>query len=168
MGCKGSTTKFCRYSLNKGVCYEKDCSLGFHVRGTNTRVAREKAEEAHKKTLPFQWGRGENSPHLPAPRNPGDLEKVLGKPASSENRAPRKSNVGNPAKEMTEEEWERVHAARNQEHGHPQTADKTATFLGQLLIQGLMQCLQPKQDKETKMMPSLNLEQLMKCFTTVQ
>ena len=86
-GCKGADSgcsklhpKFCHYSLNKGVCFDKDCSLGLHVKGTNTKAARTKAEEnKENKRSPAKA----EYPHLPQPQQPAGLHQALGNRAQA-------------------------------------------------------------------------------------
>ena len=129
-GCKGADSgcsklhpKFCHFSLNKGVCFEKDCSLGLHVKGSNTRAARTKAEENKSKEKSEDKRKSENSeyPSLPLPRQPASMGQTLGQ------------GVQGKPKQMQE--------------APPMISEDTLSFLGRLLVQGLIQSLH-SQSKE--------------------
>ena len=174
LGCKGRNSgcgkfhpKFCNFSLNKGVCYDKDCKRGLHVRGTNTRAARAKAEEGNKEGKQVGEGYRHQSrmdPELPTPRQPGLLPKILGQ----------QQQVQQLPQQQFQQPQQQVQQPQQQSQQQPQqqlpqTADQTAAFLGQLLIQGLFQCLQPKASSpQQEKTPNLNLEQLVKFLSLSQ
>ena len=175
-GCGKFHPKFCHYSLNKGVCFNKDCKLGFHVKGTNTRAARAKAEEENQKkgsTSGFSTRSSAFnglSPVLPAPQQPQALQGVLGKQARAAAAQPTPFQA---ALQQHQQLPQQEQLLQQQPLLMPQQQqnDQAASFLGQIMMQGLLQMLQTKkQDKEQEktVAPGLNMEQLFRLLTLPQ
>ena len=193
-GCKEKTTgcrkfhpKFCHYSLNKGVCYDKDCKLGFHVKGTNTKAARTKAEEEkQKKGSNSGFSSGSSafnglSPVLPAPQQPQALQGVLGQQIRADGSKPSPFQAAlqqHNQQQLPQQQLPQQQLSQQQQQiqmPQQQQTDQVASFLGQILMQGLLQMLHPKQQEkeqekqgEKVAAPTLNMEQLLRLLSHPQ
>ena len=173
-GCRKFHPKFCHYSLNKGVCFDKDCKLGFHVKGTNTKAARAKAEEEKQKRGSTSASGGSVfnglAPGLPAPQQPEALQSVLGQQS--------RASVAHPSPfqaALQQHHQKQLPVQQQPQIQQQQPTDQAATFLGQILMQGILQMLQPKRQEkdqekqqEKRVAPGLNMEQLLRLLSLPQ